>query len=210
MKLESNMMDRYASLWDSYGLCNWNDAPKQEPIAKIVYGATTSEIIKLSEENKKKEEVKSMNNKLNKTKTVYSVKFINYDKIYKYFSKVPLEVGAVYDIVADGFTTYKTPVEVISIDQDNTNANWRTITEAALIHGAKRADSGIKEVYFNEFKATTCVLWKDGTKTIIKCQKGDVFDREKALALCYIKKTLGNKSSFNEVLKKYCFPELDT
>jgi len=59
----------------------------------------------------------------------------------------------------------------------------------------------IERVIFNE--PATIVYWKDGTKTIVKCQPGDDYDDEKGLALCIAKKYLGNKSNFNNVFKKY-------
>ena len=59
----------------------------------------------------------------------------------------------------------------------------------------------IEKVIFNE--PATIVLWKDGTKTVVKCQEGDTFDKEKGLALCICKKAFGNKGNFNEVFKKY-------
>lgn len=60
----------------------------------------------------------------------------------------------------------------------------------------------IKKVIFN--KPATIVYWEDGTKTVVKCQKGDTYNKEQGLALCFTKKALGNKGNFNEVLKKYC------
>lgn len=60
----------------------------------------------------------------------------------------------------------------------------------------------IKEVIFNE--PATIVYWEDGTKTVVKCQDGDTYDKEKGLALCYMKKITGNKSgNFNKVLKEW-------
>ena len=58
-------------------------------------------------------------------------------------------------------------------------------------------------MYFNEEKGTSVALWEDGTKTKIKCQPGDTFDKEKAVALCYMKKYFGNNGSYNEILKKW-------
>lgn len=57
-----------------------------------------------------------------------------------------------------------------------------------------------EKVIFND--PATIVIWSDGTKTVVKCKPEDVFDPEKGLALCFMKKALGNKGSFNEVLKK--------
>ena len=59
----------------------------------------------------------------------------------------------------------------------------------------------IKKVIFND--PATIVLWDDGTKTIVKCQDGEKYDKEKGLALCISKKVLGNKGNYNEVFKKY-------
>lgn len=140
-------------------------------------------------------------------KKIYSVKFVNYYKTYFYYSNVPLTVGATYEIVADGKKKYETPVIVLDDKVDPKTiytGNIRTITSAKLVSNVKRPEDGIKKVIFDEAKDTTCVLWMDGTKTIVRCQDGDEFDREKALALCYMKKKLGNRGSFNETLKKYC------
>lgn len=59
----------------------------------------------------------------------------------------------------------------------------------------------IKKVIFNN--PATIVLWSDGTKTVVKCQEGDVYDPEKGLAMAISKKALGNKGNFNEVFKKW-------
>lgn len=60
----------------------------------------------------------------------------------------------------------------------------------------------IEKVIFNP--PATIVLWSDGTKTIVHCGDGDVYDKEKGLALCYMKKVLGNKSGdFNKTLKRW-------
>ena len=59
----------------------------------------------------------------------------------------------------------------------------------------------IDRVYFND--PATVVLWKDGTKTIVRCQEGDTYSAETGLALCFAKKALGNKGNFNDVFKKH-------
>ena len=61
--------------------------------------------------------------------------------------------------------------------------------------------SYIDKVVFNE--PATIVLWKDGTKTVVKCGKGDIFDPEKGLAMAIAKKALGNKGYYYEVFKKF-------
>ncbi len=63
----------------------------------------------------------------------------------------------------------------------------------------------IKKVIFSN--PATIVLWEDGTKTIVKCGENDIYDPEKGLALCFMKKICGNTSGkFNKVRKK-CLDE---
>jgi GH24 family phage-related lysozyme (muramidase) len=55
----------------------------------------------------------------------------------------------------------------------------------------------IKNVLANEEKGAFTVVWADGTNTVVHLQKGDTWDNEKALAMCFTKKALGNKGNFN-------------
>lgn len=62
---------------------------------------------------------------------------------------------------------------------------------------------GIKNVIFSG--PCTIVMWEDGTKTIVRCEK-DVLDPEKGLAMAIAKKALGtNKSGSNyyDIFKKW-------
>lgn len=59
----------------------------------------------------------------------------------------------------------------------------------------------IKDVKFND--PATIVFWADGTKTVVKCQDGDIFDPEKGLAMAISKKALGNKGNYCNELKKW-------
>ena len=59
---------------------------------------------------------------------------------------------------------------------------------------------GIERVIFNV--PATIVIWKDGSKTVVKCAKED-FDPEKGLAMAIAKKALGNKGSYYNVFKKW-------
>ena len=63
----------------------------------------------------------------------------------------------------------------------------------------------IEKVIFND--PATIVYWKDGTKTVVQCSEYDIYDAEKGLAMCYMKKALGNKGNFNEILKKTLDPD---
>lgn len=71
----------------------------------------------------------------------------------------------------------------------------------------EEAPFAIKRVIFND--PATVVYWKDGTKTVVKCQDGEAFDPEKGLALCFMKKACGNKGNFNDEFRKHLPKTLD-
>jgi hypothetical protein len=54
----------------------------------------------------------------------------------------------------------------------------------------------IRKVHFSG--PVTCVIWDDGTKTLVRCKEGEQLDPEKGLAMAIAKKTLGtNKTGSN-------------
>lgn len=137
-----------------------------------------------------------------------SVKFNGSGKEYWYKTQLVLKVGKTYTIIVDNKENYRnTPVVVTCIMDINPGTDMsyksvRTITKTVEVKG-RRPNDRLKKVVFDESAGVTVALWDDGTKTIIRCQEGDTFDKEKAIALCYMKKTLGNRGSFNETLKKW-------
>lgn len=54
-----------------------------------------------------------------------------------------------------------------------------------------------KKVIFN--KPATVVIWNDGLKTVVKCQKGDRYDPEKGLAMAYVKRFCGLKEFYKSM-----------
>lgn len=61
--------------------------------------------------------------------------------------------------------------------------------------------SNIKDVIFSD--RVTVVLWKDGTKTMVRAGKNDRYDPEKGFAMAVCKKMFGNEGNYYEVFKKY-------
>lgn len=59
----------------------------------------------------------------------------------------------------------------------------------------------IDKVIFND--PATIVFWKDGTKTVVKAQDGEVYDDEKGLAMAISKKALGNQGNYYNTFDKY-------
>ena len=56
----------------------------------------------------------------------------------------------------------------------------------------------IEKVTFND--PATIVFWKDGTKTVSKCHKGDTYNKETGLAMCIIRKLCNNRN-YNKVFE---------
>ena len=69
--------------------------------------------------------------------------------------------------------------------------------------------SEIKEYYMNNITKVifndpaTIVFWRDGTKTVVKCNPDDVFDPEKGLAMACMKKLFGNNGFYNDIFRKW-------
>ena len=84
-------------------------------------------------------------------------------------------------------------------------ANAFTISSKAFKKEVTNMIFGVGEVIpsriiFND--PATIVYWSDGTKTVVKKQKGDAFKKETGLAMCYVKKFCGNNTSrgLNDIL----------
>lgn len=59
----------------------------------------------------------------------------------------------------------------------------------------------IRKVIFNN--PATVILWKDGTKTVVKCGEGDKYDPEKGFAMAIAKKALGNKGNYYSIFREF-------
>jgi len=109
--------------------------------------------------------------------------------------------GDTYFIGSDG---KRLPLRIESIDFSpgyiGNKIEGYLMLEHGLV-GSNKKDSTIKKVIFND--PATIVIWGDNTKTVVKCQPGDKYDKKLGLALCLSKKLLGNKGNYNEVFKKW-------
>lgn len=67
--------------------------------------------------------------------------------------------------------------------------NWSTDGEVT-IGGALTRNIAHAEPYEKLIlkPPATIIIWNDGTKTVVKCTDGDLYDPEKGVALCFLKK----------------------
>lgn len=109
-------------------------------------------------------------------------------------------------IIVDGETM---PVMITKMETDHISYEQRMriklegIIDPFSSTGKKASNNPFDMMYeriiFNN--PATIVIWKDGSKTVVKCQQSDKYDPEKGVALCFMKKALGNKGNFNNILK---------
>lgn len=71
----------------------------------------------------------------------------------------------------------------------------------AIFHPEYVIIPAYERIIFNN--PATIILWKDKTKTVVKCGPNDVYDPEKGLAMCLIKKLCGNDGvMFHRTIRK--------
>lgn len=89
-------------------------------------------------------------------------------------------------------------------DIEEVRKAWASFTKPMI---TTKVNPEIKDVIFNG--PATIVMWSDGTKTVVKAQKGsngkiEKIDKEKGLAMAIVKKVYGdNKGNYNDIFKKW-------
>lgn len=94
-------------------------------------------------------------------------------------------------------------VELIELRQEYgepMEITGRIMTSSLIVPTNPTCKPHPKKVIFSG--PATTILWKDGTKTTVKCQDEDVWDDEVGIAMCYLKKLLGNKGNFNNIFRE--------
>jgi hypothetical protein len=96
--------------------------------------------------------------------------------------------------IMDMFEYFYGPTRIGVVRQD-VSVKSQPVVEKEINHFE------IKCVLSNREKGIFTVKWTDGTVTMVTCQPSDDWDDEKALAMCFMKKALGNKGAFNDVMR---------
>ena len=117
---------------------------------------------------------------------VFWTRFVDEDKVYT-VDKV-MEDGRTIMLKEDRYDFLYSPLWLDKVEEGK--------CEVKFTLGDK-----IKDVKFSG--PATIVFWTDGTKTVVKCRKGDKFDPEKGIAMACAKKLLGNKDGYHKEIAKY-------
>lgn len=60
---------------------------------------------------------------------------------------------------------------------------------------------GLKRVVFHD--PATIAFWEDGTKTVVKCCEGDQYNKETGLAMCVLKRLMG-EAEYKKFFRRWC------
>ncbi len=133
-----------------------------------------------------------------------------HSKVYYYKTKLDFEKTAAYLINAGD---YKYTNPVIIVEQRNTapdpSRDYKEITgRKVFAHWEPQIEPQFmpNKVYFNPKAGTTCILWKNGEKTLVKCCEDDMFDFEKGFAMATLKHIYG-KGLLNKFFKEFVHPK---
>lgn len=77
-------------------------------------------------------------------------------------------------------------------------AGWNAAMSAVEMSGGIAKNPVPIDVIFNP--PATIVFFSDNSKSVVKCQPGDVFDNEKGLMAALLKRYMGNDNTFNKVI----------
>lgn len=119
------------------------------------------------------------------------VKGICFDKLEKTLREMGIFLT---EIRQDSYNDYAeitckvNPIEYISLD----GKDVPVMKKDSRPHPKKVIFSG----------PATTILWTDGTKTTVKCSDEDVWENEVGIAMCYLKKLLGNKGNYNNIFRE--------
>ena len=114
----------------------------------------------------------------------------------------------IYEPYTEGIHTYTPYINDFPVPLPGTGTddlvyrpNSVTVHADKIVMRPQNAVPEIKDVIFNP--PATIVLWKDGTKTVVKCGHGDTYSKEVGLAMAICKKAYGNKGAYNNVFNKW-------
>lgn len=96
-------------------------------------------------------------------------------------------------LVHDGFDIEIVSSAALKILQDKYRSKYDIkYCLNAMFGGRSNSTDGLKVTKVIYHNPATIVFWSDGTKTVVKCGKGDTYDKEKGFYIACAKKLFGN------------------
>ena len=189
---------------------------KSKPKCRLI-GGIIMDKRQLAFQNEQKD-IAYLEHKIHMLTEVNSATMLEFLKVLKEYSTTTSKsycqiLQKTYEILAGGYRSLddlyfylKDKVKEIKNMPTGNYANlFKSLDNLTLTwtYAPKFDKNEIKDVIYND--PATIVFWKDGTKTVVKCQKdkGDTYNPELGLAMCIIKKLSGNKGNYNDVFNKW-------
>lgn len=110
-----------------------------------------------------------------------------FDEDKKYVSRVNDLIAEVPTITFDVPFNYKEIARIMGFDEKDKLSDYKL--------------PKIEDVIFSE--PATIIKWADGTKTVVKCEDGDTYNKFYGFVCCIAKKIYGNNSRFNSIANKW-------
>ena len=80
------------------------------------------------------------------------------------------------------------------MDGSNETLNVRVIREDIIMLDK------VKKIIINP--PCTIIIWKDNTKTMVRCRPEDTFDAEKGIAMCFMRKMFNSSTAMSKYIKE--------
>lgn len=94
--------------------------------------------------------------------------------------------------------------QVVIMNRQGSKTMYLEARLAADIRARKNSGCSVPKITRVIFNApAVIVMWADGSKTVVKAQKGEKFDPEKGLSMAISKKALGNGSKYYDTFKAW-------
>jgi hypothetical protein len=110
-----------------------------------------------------------------------------------------------YNVEVEHSLTVLEPARIKGTCYADTRSLHGSISMSDVFEDLKTTLNGpsfeIEDVIFSG--PATIVLWKDGTKTVVKTRNREAFDPEKGIAMAIAKKALGNKGSYYNTINHW-------
>jgi hypothetical protein len=157
------------------------------------YYMTIASTAELSEEMKGS--IKTLYLTYNKNETRY---YINWKAMYG----TPLKANAHFEMKMTAQLNdeqMKAWEAALGIGNQPKHKNGKTVGDVVEAQKSGKAESPEPTKILVQGTATI-IWWSDGTKTVVKCQKGDKMDPEKGIAMCVMKKFMGTNETHSNYL----------
>lgn len=128
----------------------------------------------------------------------YSIQFVDDPLSFHYYDRGKTKITLETIGYATEFGSSKEAINHIYGGRSGSQRELIALSFLEKSLGTNKDKFGISKVISHE--PATIVFWKDGTKTVVKCQEGDTYDLEKGILYAIIRKVYGEGRNYTNIL----------